>query len=492
MKLPESTGGKVRVAAIAIVVVAGLWLLENRLGSIDLEQLLSDVSRALGDWTYVLVGVFAFLETGAFVGLVAPGETVVMLGGAVAGQGETSIVLTIAIVWFCAWAGDSASFMLGHRLGKDFVLRHGRMLRVTEERFAQVEGYFQRYGGRTILVGRFIGLVRALAPFIAGSSGMRYTAFVPYSILGTGAWATAFALIGYYAAQSLNEAKDLVGKGLFAFALVVAVIVGIVVGVRYLRDPANRAKAVGWMERKRPLRPLVKAGRAVKPQARFLWDRVTPGHLGLEFTALIAALAVGGFVFAAYAITVSDNPGPTAADNAAMDVARDLQAGWLTDVAKAVTTLGTTEVVLPLAVIAAVWLAVHRHWAEVAVLAIGLLVIYVGVEVTKDALDRPRPEGALVGFSGSSYPSGHAAHSVLYTWLALTATVRLRPGRAGGSALIVLGLALTAAIGLSRVYLGAHYLSDVAGGWALGVAIFALCAATAMVATHVGRGQASQ
>ena len=61
----------------------------------------------------MLVGVLAFLETGAFVGLVFPGETVVILGGAVAGQGETSIVLTIAIVWFCAWAGDTTSFFIG-------------------------------------------------------------------------------------------------------------------------------------------------------------------------------------------------------------------------------------------------------------------------------------------------------------------------------------------------------------------------------------------
>ena len=72
---------------------------------------------------------FAFLETGAFVGLVAPGETVVILGGAVAGQGVTSLYLTIAIVWMSAFAGDSASFLLGRRLGREFVLRHGPRFR---------------------------------------------------------------------------------------------------------------------------------------------------------------------------------------------------------------------------------------------------------------------------------------------------------------------------------------------------------------------------
>jgi undecaprenyl-diphosphatase len=492
MKLPETPAKRIRLVAIVLAVGAGLWLLEHQLGSIDLEELLADVSRTLGDWTYALVGVFAFLETGAFVGLIAPGETVVMLGGAVAGQGETSIELTIAIVWFCAWGGDTASFFLGHRLGRDFILRHGPKLRITEDRFHQVESYFGRYGGRTILIGRFIGLVRAIAPFIAGSSGMRYRAFVPYSILGTGAWAATFSIIGYFASRSLNQAKDWVGKGLLLFALTVGVIVGLVALVRYLRVAENRERVVERMESNRALRPILTLGRRVQPPARFVWHRITPGELGLQFTALMAALAVGLFVLVGYAITVSGNPGPTPGDTAALNVSHDIQAGWLTDIAKVVTAFGGVAVMLPVAVVAAIWLGVGRHWAELAVLVVAVVLIFVGVDAIKAATDRPRPPDPLTSAGGSAYPSGHTAHAVLYTWLALTATVRLRPGRAGGTALIVLGLALTVAVGLSRVYLRVHYLSDVFGGWGLGVAAFTLCAATAMVAMHRGRGQASE
>jgi membrane protein DedA with SNARE-associated domain len=491
MKLPETTAKRVRLAVIVVAVVAGIWLLEHQLGSLDLEDLLHDVSEALGDWTYLLVGAFAFLETGAFVGLVVPGETVIMLGGAVAGQGETSIELTIAIVWLCAWAGDTASFFIGRRLGREFILRHGPRVRITRERFEQVESYFRRYGGRTILIGRFIGLVRALAPFTAGTSGMAYRAFVPYSILGTGAWAAAFSLIGYFASQSLNQAKDVVGKGLFLFALTIGVIVGIFLTIRYLRVPENRERVVAQMEANRVLRPLVLLGRRAKPQARFLWNRVTPGELGLQFTALMAALAVSTFVLVAYAVTVTGDPGPTAGDTTALD-ARDIQSAWLTDVAKAVTTLGSAAVMLPVTLVAGIWLAIRGHWVELAVLAVAVLVIFVGVDAIKAATDRPRPPDPSTGSSGSGYPSGHAAHAVLYAWLALTATVRLRPGRAGASALIAAGIALTVAVGLSRVYLRVHYMSDVSGGWALGVAAFALCAAVAMLATHLGRGQSSE
>ena len=74
---------------------------------------------------------------------------------------------------------------------------------------------------------------------------------------------------------------------------------------------------------------------------------------------------------------------------------------------------------------------------------------------------------------------------MIFPWLALTITVRLRPGMAGGTALLVIGIALAALVGLSRVYLHVHYLSDVSGGWALGVAAFAACGAVAMIVTHL-------
>ena len=103
----------------------------------------------------------------------------------------------------------------------------------------------------------------------------------------------------------------------------------------------------------------------------------------------------------------------------------------------------------------------------------------------KEVVARPRPGGGLVDTTGSSYPSGHAAHSVFYLWLAATIVLRLRPGMARGAAVLAAGFALTALIGLSRVYLGVHYLSDVSGGWALGASAFSLAAAVGLVVSQV-------
>jgi membrane protein DedA with SNARE-associated domain/membrane-associated phospholipid phosphatase len=474
---------RVRIAVIAAVVVLGFVAFQLFVPDIDVEALLEDVSEKLGDWTYALVGLLAFLETGAFVGLVFPGETAVILGGAVAGQGEISIVIVIAIVWFCAWAGDTTSFLIGRRLGRDFVLEHGPKVRITHERFEQVERYFERHGGKTILIGRFIGLVRALAPFIAGSSGMRYRGFVPYSVLGTGLWASAFSLLGYALSQSLDKATEIAGRGALVFGTVVAVIVGGVLISRYLREPENREKLARRIEATPGLRWLL-------PEIRFAWRRITPGGLGLEFTTLIATLAVALFVLVGFALILADDAGPTPGDRTAVDLVDALRTGWLTDAAKVVTVLGSPAFTLAVAIVAGALLALRRRWVELTVLVAALVICHIGVPVLKDVVARPRPDGGLVDASGFGYPSGHATYAVLYSWLALVVTLRLRPGWAYGSALVAGGIALTAVIGLSRVYLGVHYLSDVSGGWALGVSAFTACAATMMVVTHLRQNQA--
>ncbi len=485
--VPEGKRGR-RLALVAVIaaVVALYYLVGRVFPHEDLQGLLEEVSNALGAWTYLIVGAFAFAETGAFVGLVVPGETVMLLGGAVAGQGAISIYLLIAIAWFSAWAGDSASFLLGRRLGRGFVLRNGPRFGIGRERFEQVEDYFQRHGGKTIFVGRFVSLVRAFAPFIAGSSRMRYRDFVPYSVLGTGLWASAHILIGYAFSRSIDTAAKYAGRGAFLLGTLIVVAVGGTVLYRRLRRPEDRRAAVAWMERHAASRWLVVLARRFSPQLRFLWERVTPGGtFGLEFTSLMAALAVGAFVLVAYTVVVNGEPGPTPGDVTAAEIAESLRAAWLTSVAKVVTAFGSSAVVLPLAAIAAGALAARRRWAELGVLVAGMATIVLGFHGLKAAVDRPRPAGGLVGFSGSSFPSGHAAYSTFYVWLAVTIVMRLRPGMARAAALVGAGIALTALVGLSRVYLGVHYMSDVSAGWALGVAAFAFCAAVALVIVTV-------
>lgn len=482
----EGTSTRKKVLIGVAVVVIGLvyFFISRQLGHLDLQSLLQDISNTLGAWTYLLVGFFAFAETGAFIGLVVPGETTMLLGGAVAGQGAVDLYLLMAIAWFAAWLGDTTSFFLGRRLGRDFVLKYGARVGISNERFEKVEAYFDRHGGKTIFIGRWISLVRALAPFIAGSSGMQYRAFVPYSVLGTGLWATLHILVGYFFSRSIETAGHYAARGAFALATLIALVIGTVYLVRYLKVEENREKTVRWMEEHRATSWLVALAR--RPQFRFLWDRVTPGGtFGLEFTSLMAVLSVSLFVLIAYAVLIGGDPGPTPGDRTAIGVAEWLQTDALTSVAKVITFLGSGVFTWGLAIVCAALLAWRRRWVEFWVLLTGMTITQIGIIELKDALDRPRPPEPLVASEGSAYPSGHAAHSVIYLWLAVTIVLRLRPGMARGAAVVTTGFVLTALVGLSRVYLEVHYLSDVSGGWALGAAAFSFCAAVGLVVSQV-------
>jgi len=489
VKLPGEDGGgenrkRLKIGAAVLVVGAIYYFISRQLGHLDLQGLLEDLSNTLGAWTYLIVAVFAFAETGAFVGLVVPGETVMLLGGAVAGQGAIDIYLLIAIAWFSAWLGDTTSFFLGRRLGREFVLKHGPRFGISHERFEKVEDYFGRHGGKTIFIGRWISLVRAFAPFIAGSSGMGYRAFVPYSILGTGLWASLHILIGYFFSRSIETAGHYAARGAFALATLIVVVAGTVFVVRWLRVEKNREKAVGWMEDHRATRWLVELAR--RRELRFLWDRVTPGGtFGLEFTSLMATLAVALFVLVSYAVLIGGDPGPTPGDETAAELVGHLQAGALTSIAKAVSWLGSAVAVSLAATICAALLAWRRRWVEFWVLVGGMAITQTGIDVLAAAVDRPGPGEAPGSGGDGSFPSAHAAHSVFYLWLAITIVLRLRPGMARATAVVVAGFVLTALIGLSRVYLGVHYLSDVSAGWALGAAAFSFSAVVGLVVSQV-------
>ncbi len=481
--------------ALAIVAVAGLAVYGSGVvPTPNLEELIKGVGETLGPYTYVLVGVMAFLETGAFVGLVAPGEFTVILGGVVAGQGRISVVLLIGLVWLCAVGGDTTSYFLGRKLGRDFMLKHGPRVKITRDRLEQVEGFFEHHGGKTILFGRFIGLVRAIAPFIAGASRMPFGRFIPYDVVSAGAWSATFCLLGYAFWQSFDRVVTLAKRGAFALGAVIAVVVGAIALYRYLRVPEHRRQARSWVDEQaqrpavRPLaavvrpryaRVLAPVGRALAGPARFVWERVTPGELGLEVTTLLAVALVGGYVFGGLAADVSASH-PFLADGRAFAVLGGLRFGSSVDVVTAITALGSPVVVGALLGVAVAALLVRREVLEALTLAVGAGLVEVGVHIAKAAEHRPRPAGPLTEAAGFSFPSGHAAYSMAYVAVAV-AVVHVLPSFAYRVGVVVVALVLTAAIGLSRVFLRVHYLSDVLAGWGLGAAVFAGCGLVAVV-----------
>jgi undecaprenyl-diphosphatase len=165
-------------------------------------------------------------------------------------------------------------------------------------------------------------------------------------------------------------------------------------------------------------------------------------------------------------------------------MARRVDVAPLVDVAKVLTNLGSLPVAVALVLGAWVVLLPRREFVESLVLGAGLALTYVGVHVAKASLDRLRPPDPLVATDLSAYPSGHAAYSI--SWIAVAVIVsRVLPNLASRFALVMAATVVAFVVGVTRVYLRAHWLSDVTGGWGLGAAVFSVCGLLALVVAYV-------
>ena len=222
MRLAPATFSPTALGAAGLALVATLAVVTGLVPLPDPTGALEDASGTLGAWAYPAVGGLAFLETGAFVGLAIPGETAVVVGGVVASNGEAELIPLIGLVWIAATAGDLVSFLLGRRYGRALVERHGKRMRLDERRVRRVEGFYDRHGGAAVLLGRFVGVVRAVSPFIAGSSGFSLRRFLPWSLLGALLWAGTFTLVGYAFSESFASSGDMAARVALGAALLAA------------------------------------------------------------------------------------------------------------------------------------------------------------------------------------------------------------------------------------------------------------------------------
>jgi membrane protein DedA with SNARE-associated domain len=185
-----------------------------------------DALAALSGWpALLLVGALAFGESAAFFGLFLPGETALLLGGALAATGRTSLAAMVVVATIAAIAGDSVGYEIGRQTGRP--LRHSRLgRRVGEQRWARAERFIARRGPAAVLLGRWIGVLRALVPALAGMNRMPYRRFLLYNALGGAAWATTVVLIGYAAGASWRRAEEHIGQA--GVGLAVLVVAGLV------------------------------------------------------------------------------------------------------------------------------------------------------------------------------------------------------------------------------------------------------------------------
>jgi membrane-associated protein len=161
-----------------------------------LDTHLDLVIRSYGTWTYGILFLIIFLETGLVVTPFLPGDSLLFAGGTFAALGSLDAKWLVISLSIAAIAGDTVNYWIGHAVGpKVFTKEKSRFL--NKEYLYRTHRFYEKYGGKTIIFARFIPIIRTFAPFVAGIGSMTYRHFIMYNVSGGIAWVVMFVLGGY-------------------------------------------------------------------------------------------------------------------------------------------------------------------------------------------------------------------------------------------------------------------------------------------------------
>ncbi len=163
---------------------------------LHIDQHLAALMQQYGQWIYAILFVIVFCETGLVVTPFLPGDSLLFVAGALAALGGMNVWLLIVLLILAAIAGDSANYSIGRAFGAKLLAPPHRWLK--REYIERTESFYARHGGKTIVLARFVPIVRTFAPFVAGVGTMSYRRFIAYNIAGGVAWVTLLVLGGYF------------------------------------------------------------------------------------------------------------------------------------------------------------------------------------------------------------------------------------------------------------------------------------------------------
>ena len=164
---------------------------------IHLDQCLPVIINSFGVWVYVIVFLVIFCETGLVVTPILPGDSLLFALGSFAARGDLNIEILLISLCIAAIAGDTVNYSIGHFIGpKVFHFEDSRFLK--KEYLEKTHQFYEKHGGKTIIIAQFMPIIRTFAPFVAGVGAMTYSKFILFNITGCIAWVCMFLLGGYF------------------------------------------------------------------------------------------------------------------------------------------------------------------------------------------------------------------------------------------------------------------------------------------------------
>lgn len=163
---------------------------------IHLDKYLSTAIANYGVFVYILLFLIIFLETGLVVTPFLPGDSLLFAAGTFAAIGSLNIAMLFFLISLAAIIGDTVNYWIGNYVGKKAFTHHNGFFK--KEYLIKTQKFYDEHGGKTIIIARFVPIIRTFAPFVAGIGKMNYARFLSYNIVGGISWAALFTLGGYY------------------------------------------------------------------------------------------------------------------------------------------------------------------------------------------------------------------------------------------------------------------------------------------------------
>jgi membrane-associated protein len=203
---------------------------------LHLDEHLSLVITRYGGWTYLLLFLVIFIETGLVVTPFLPGDSLLFAAGTFAALGALDVGLVWVLVFVAAVAGDTVNYWIGHSIGPRVFETQSRWLK--REYLERTHRFYERHGGKTIFLARFIPIIRTFAPFVAGVGEMSYGRFIAYNVFGGLVWTAGFVFLGYFFGN-IPVVKDN-----FSFVVVAIILISVVpLAVEFVSSRLRRRSA---------------------------------------------------------------------------------------------------------------------------------------------------------------------------------------------------------------------------------------------------------